>query len=371
MSLYVKNVRLRGLLQLKNFMKHFILFGIFFVFFSSVSAVEKQKIIFDIYRTNQITVAEVEKKFGPKIEEMTRLLELSVTGKGNKNTGEKINQIIQEVTSAIHSMGDFEYVKIRPFAYTGMGAHVTIDIVDKKDKQRMPSFAQAPTQSFPDPEHLIQKWKDYTDAGFSIAFKERRAFKPGICPVHHCVFGFNEKELKPYKTIFNTLVPKNKQKLIEILKKDKDEEKRGIAVFLLAHLKNGDEVVRILAPSISDSSLLVRNDVLRVFGAMLEQGKVKVDLPIEKMTTAMDSPFTEERNKVLYVISGMVNNPNHADYVRKKSSQTLIALLKLQQPNQHGYAYETLKKISGKNFGERDYKAWEQWVKTVEKTDKD
>lgn len=50
------------------------------------------------------------------------------------------------------------------------------------------------------------------------------------------------------------------------------------------------------------------------------------------------------------MISALVNDPIHADYIRKKSSQTLIALLKLYQPGQYVPAYEILKKSVEKNL---------------------
>ena len=39
------------------------------------------------------------------------------------------------------------------------------------------------------------------------------------------------------------------------------------------------------------------------------------------------------------------------------------ALLRLLQPNNHDHAYFILKTISGKEFGDRDYDAWAQWLK--------
>ena len=39
-------------------------------------------------------------------------------------------------------------------------------------------------------------------------------------------------------------------------------------------------------------------------------------------------------------------------------------MLRLGQPNNHDYAYRILKAISGQQFGERDYQAWETWLGT-------
>jgi hypothetical protein len=39
-----------------------------------------------------------------------------------------------------------------------------------------------------------------------------------------------------------------------------------------------------------------------------------------------------------------------------------LRLLKLEQPNNHDPAYRILRTVSGENFGERDYAAWERWA---------
>jgi len=40
-------------------------------------------------------------------------------------------------------------------------------------------------------------------------------------------------------------------------------------------------------------------------------------------------------------------------------------MLRLEQPNNHDYAYKILKAISGQELGERDYAAWESWLNAV------
>ncbi len=51
--------------------------------------------------------------------------------------------------------------------------------------------------------------------------------------------------------------------------------------------------------------------------------------------------------------------------VATRAGATLLAMLRLQQPNNHDFAYSILKRISGQSFGERDYAAWEAWLSTV------
>jgi hypothetical protein len=40
---------------------------------------------------------------------------------------------------------------------------------------------------------------------------------------------------------------------------------------------------------------------------------------------------------------------------------TLLAMLELQQLNNHDPAWETVKRLSGEEYGARDYAAWRGW----------
>ncbi len=348
--------------------KHWIKLTILlFICFHPVASMGKAQPFFDIYRTHQISAKEVNKKFKKELVEMRTLLKLISSGKMDPTRGNRIDQIIREITSAIHSMGDFEYVKVNMHIYPDKKIHITADVVDKKDKQRISIFPKVPrNKSFADPDNLFQQWKNYSDIGLKLIHVENRKFNPVRCSVHHCIYGFNEKELKPYQKIFDTLVLKNKQKLIQILREDKDEEKRTLAAFLMAHLPSRQEVADILTPSLNDESHWVRGAVMRVFSAMLESKKVNLNLPVKQIFARLDSPSMEERHKALNMVYSLTQQPSYADYARKQYSQNLIALLKLHQPDQSDPAYAILKQISGKNFAQRDYQSWEQWAKSIQ-----
>ena len=156
--------------------------------------------------------------------------------------------------------------------------------------------------------------------------------------------------------------------LVSILRKDSDESKRASAALLLAHMKNGNELIKVLVPSMRDPSDQVRNNVMRVLGATLSKIKV-ADFPINESVVALHFPSTTDRNKALYIISSLVEEPHYAHYVIRHAGQELIDELKLSQPNIHELSYEILKKISHKNFSDRDYSSWEKWLKKVKKNE--
>src|SRR5438445_4845467 len=120
----------------------------------------------------------------------------------------------------------------------------------------------------------------YEKIGFSLVYSEKKFPSYVICPAHHCLFGFDHPKLQKYKILFNDSVEKNKYKLVDVLRNEKDENKRAAAAFLLAHIKSAKELVTILIPSIDDPNEKVRNNTMRVIGLTLLNSP-HIDLPIE------------------------------------------------------------------------------------------
>jgi hypothetical protein len=100
---------------------------------------------------------------------------------------------------------------------------------------------------------------------------------------------------------------------------------------------------------------------MRVLGEIAEKRK-EVPIPVEPIIKALNYPATTDRNKALYILEGLAANPKNKGIIIGQAGSLLIKLLRLYQPNNHDFAYSILKKVSGKNYGERDYKAWEQWI---------
>jgi hypothetical protein len=192
---------------------------------------------------------------------------------------------------------------------------------------------------------------------------EKKAPLFQACPAYHCIFGFDYPALHPYQAIFVEKVPADKSQLVNILQNDKEARKRGSAAFLLAHIKNSQELINILTPAMFDPDEGVRNNVIRVLGMTIEKMH-NPDFPIEKVTTALNFPSATDRNKSLFVISGLIKQPRYAKYIREHAGQQLLDNLKMSQPNVHDFAYQILLTLSGKKFGERDYQAWQQWLES-------
>ncbi len=346
-------------------LRHFFL-GLL-IFFSGVTAASNQKDInIDIYRTNQISLEKLKGQVGNQLKEISDIIALSEDLNSNVK-GEMAKKLMEDVISKIQAMGEFSFVRVSPVLYPNdKVVYFTVDVVDKKDASRLSHFLPKPNKDIKDASQLIQKWQDYEDVGFSFVWKEKKFLEYKRCPAHHCIFGFDHPDLKKYKDIFNISVPKHKHTLITILRQDKDPQRRASAAYLLAHLKEGGEVINALSPSIFDIDGNVRNNVMRVLGAIAANEPDKHDqFSIEKIVTALDFPIETDRNKALYIMESLVENPKHADYVRKHAAFMLIDHLKLAQPNLHVPSFNILKKISKKNFSRHHYKQWTRWAEQV------
>ena len=307
----------------------------------------------DIYRTERITTQTICAKFG---DEVSRVLKL-VGAEQQK----QLNGLMHKITNEVQKSGDFLYVNVSYVFYDDNTPYITIDVVEQQDKRRLEYFLKQPTKSIVVPDNLIEKWLEYEKTGMNITLQEKKFLRSKNCPAHHCIFGFDHPKLQQYKQEFAKLVPKNKSKLIATLKHDNDAKKRGAAAYLLAHIKNNKELVKILVPSMRDCSSHVRNNVMRVLGATVANTDVYSLHLVKEAITALDFPTVTDRNKALYILAGLARHPKYVPYIIRGAKIKLIENLKMLQPNLHENSYRVLQVLSGKKYGSREYLVWEAW----------
>jgi hypothetical protein len=343
-------------------MKFIIVFGLTSVLLSTPVMANENQVLVDVYGSRQVTTETITKNpsMMNRLEAIRKIARTpdSVTSSENKK---KMQELMESVLEDVVKMGDFSFLTMAYLFYpNNPRAYYTIDIVDKGDK-RLEVFQKNPDKTIPDPDHLIQSWQEYEKTGSDIFYKEKVGVAYKNCPVWHCVYGFDDEKLKKYQSIFDNNVDRNQAKLVQVLRDDKNPEKRAAAVYLLAHIKDGNRLVRILTPSMTDSNLLVRNNVMRVLAESLSRIK-NPDFPIQKAVDALDYPTISDRNKSLYILDSLSKHSRYAKYLVRHAGPQLIGQLKMSQLNVHDLAYGILKRISGKNYGERDYQSWEAWL---------
>jgi len=316
----------------------------------------------DVYRSNQITAEDIQSKYKSELDELVKLqLSKDIFKMSNL---EKMLNIEKHISDQMKQQGQFSYIDFSVVQYPNDKVpHVTVDVVDKNDEERLHYFVQEPNQNLHGAEDLLLVMNKYLEIGNTQIIKEKKFPTYKRCPVFHCTFGFEQKELKPYLSIFNKGVKKYESQLYNILKNDRNAEKRASAAYLLAHVKDGHKLVKNLSYSILDPNNSVRNNVLRVSGMALTKVKVD-DYPMSDLIKTLDCPHETDRNKTLLVMTSLAKqNQKYRDYLIKYSSDLLLKNLRLSQPNLHHNAISVLQAISGKHFNENDYSSWEKWVK--------
>ncbi len=272
------------------------------------------------------------------------------------------------ITAAIEAMGDFAYVDLSLIGYYGpkQGDYLTIDLVDEADRAARMSFLAEPTGDIPDPGDVLATWDEYMEKSMPLLQAGEIDFQAD-CPVFHCIGNYLHPELAPYLPIFKRAAAADKQALLAILSDDKNPDKRASAAFVLAHLDDGDEVAAIMARHLRDPSKLVRNNTLRVL-AYIAMNFPTIDLPLDAAITALRYPSTLDRNKASAILSGLAQKPEHRPAIIREAGEVLFTMLQLTQPNNHDFAYEILKSVSGQEYGARDYSEWHAWLEQARKS---
>lgn len=321
----------------------------------------------DVYGTSEKISNEIIKIFGEEIKEHA---EWSLPEKRKTPVYQaKDREIIkQKIIKKIKEKYKFSYVNISPILYHDGTVFSTIDVIEQKDAKRLAYINTFNSVKFnlniqiPEAlEKLIAYWDAYMERVEDL-FLKQELLPVRKCPAYHCIADFEQADLKKYQLIFDTEVPKQKDKLIEILKTDPNEKRRATSVFLLAHIKEGNELIEILLPFLRDPNKTVRNNVMRVLSSALDI--VKPDhFNMHPIIQALDSPILTDRNKALAIMISLGSKPEYAHYMAKHARLLLIRSLKMKQPNLHANAYGVLMNMSGKkSYGEYDYSSWDRWL---------
>lgn len=224
---------------------------------------------------------------------------------------------------------------------------VTVDLVDEADRARRMAFSPAPSGTHDDPDGLIALWDEYEATVTTLLVEGKVSPTTTECPFWHCI-SFEHASLARYQDAFATRVPAAADALASILRDDADEERRGSAAFLLAHLPSGPRVVELEAPAIYDSSDLVRNNAMRVLSEIALRHP-ELPIPLAPVLAALWFPATTDRNKALLILDAIAR---HADdqtkrAIRTTSGDVLAQLAAMRWPTIAETARSVLGQVQG------------------------
>jgi len=225
-------------------------------------------------------------------------------------------------------------------------------------------FHQAPKGRAIDPDGLLAAWQQYADAGDALA---RQGAVDGSvhpsCPGFFCLWGSPTPELAALEKKIAAGAPSDRKLLERVLEREADPRKRAAALYVLAYLPEGKEVVDLCFASLSDPAEEVRAAALQILSdvALYHKG-VLIDL--SKILPVLDYPTISDRSKALSVLVGLGDNPSYKPLLLTRGTPYLLGLLRLRQPSNHDLAFTLLSTLSQKSVGQRDYDGWTAWVKS-------
>lgn len=316
----------------------------------------------DVYRSKYMTTEVIRKQFASELRDIVNA-QLVNGGFGREENMNKAGRAKQKMIDKLNQDGRYSYINLSQVIYQNdKNVYITLDVVDKDDASRQFVFDRRKKSRHSDPGGLIKLMHDYLETASDEIFHKGKFPVQNECPVLHCVFGFDDVRLKPYLGKFNVGVRQHKAELIEILLHEENPEWRASAAFLLAHLSDPDEIVNNLTMAINDQDANVRNNAMRVIGSILSKAKIK-HFPVKDILKRLDYPAETDRNKASYIILSLITqNKEYIPVVIKYGSASLIANLRMQQPNLHDNAARILEIIGDKKYGDRDYAKWQAWL---------
>ena len=321
----------------------------------------------DVYGLDEQSAQKIINQYSKEIEEIEPMMsrelsQLKSSDEVSKSLEKKMYRK-HEIQQEIIKKYGYLFVEIQTVFYPDEERYyTTIEVVDKQHPERMRFVSKHQSNKEKTSSHepdLIDAMNEYNEISLKMVINHQ-LIPSQKCPVFHCVVGFGHAKLKPYLTMFNEGAVKQKKLIIETLKYDKDPERRAAAAFLVGHFTDPKEILSILTPCVADRSEGVRNNVMRVIGTTMAKAKIsKID--VKPFLKILDAPYITDRNKALYVLDNAAEDKETGTIILNKAGRKLLALLQLQQPDNHEIAYLLLKKISGKDFGSTNIGAWKNW----------
>ncbi len=317
----------------------------------------------DTFGSSRISEPKLRKLLGPDLDAW---LKAGVTGDPEADNLQK------KITKKVVDTYKFPFAEWSIMQYMEPGnlaIRVTLDVVEKQDVTKRMPFLKKPTETIPEPKQLVTKWYEYQETALKLADEGSLEQQKIDCEgAFHCLFGHQHAQLKPFGELFKKEVEANKKDLIAILTRDKDGDKRAAAAFLLAYLKDPNELISLMVERIQDPDALVRNNALRVLGDIAEFHP-NLDIPLKPILPVLEYPLVTDRSKAVYLIFAILNRPDDKSETAKaaaiKNFFPILALLKSQQPNQSGPAYAVLRRISNEHFAPNEIPKWEKWFERL------
>ena len=319
----------------------------------------------DVYGQPEQISKKIAEHYGARVYQLEKKLQaLRANGHADQGLMHALIRQKKELIQDIKHQGPFTYVQFETILYPeDKSLYTSIEIISKDQPQRLRFIDQRPSpHSKTKKKDIIDEMTQFTMLNFKLMQDPKFILDKTPCPIYHCILSYHYPELKPYLKHFNQAEQAKKAFIIHTLNHDADRNRRASAAFLMGHDPDPKTIIHTLLPHVNDPDSLVRNNVIRVLSATLFKSHLSMDpTPFIEL---LDSPYASDRNKSLLVLYTLADSSPANQIILTKGSERLLKMLQLQQPNNHRPAYEVLKKISQKTFGEHDIQAWRNYLES-------
>jgi len=215
--------------------------------------------------------------------------------------GEKYTQNLSSWSkwcSSIKKNFSFSYTRCSSVRYSDFQAFFVVNIVDKGEEHR--SKFRAPPR-----ETIALANEDILDTFDSLQKRMWALFEQGVAPKESVTNGYlnyDDKEMSHYVLRLNKLVPNYRENLLDVLKNDKNIEKRGKAATLLNWASDTNDSINEIYVLLDDPSSLVRNNITRFmlhYFSQIKQNIKKYSI-INSLALQLERPSHGDRNKAIY-----------------------------------------------------------------------
>lgn len=292
------------------------------------------------YQIEKLEVFGVDSRIGEKIlahyaKPILAWLDRHYNNPAHTFTEEELQTYLKTQYFFEKSIGNqhhFAFVKIEPVIYPESREIITtINILDLVSK--IPSFFYEHVLGrFPDKDKLIEKWLSYEQQGMRLAIAGELPAESQNCQYHHCLFGFSHKKLRIYEHWWSNLTKKQVKNLFIISKFDQREAYRAAAVFILAHINQCDSLYEFSTSALLDSSVLVRNNALRVYAMSLKSCHY-TQVPWKALSINLNYPSVMLRNKTLSIFAELYLNRSYQQYISLNFKKKIKEICQSIQPN--------------------------------------
>jgi hypothetical protein len=336
-----------------------------------VSTTINAKATIDVYGVSPKEAQAIIHQHGKELAKIYNLVAKYSQGEKNHSSEDELNKLRvrrDNIREAIKKQYGYLFVDFQMVVYPDTHTFATtIEVVDKDHPERM-RFVQALPSIKQDPPRKITKkdviddMEEYQKKSVQMVLNNQISGETTSCPVYHCQVNFDHPSLKPYLKEFNEAAIDKKALILNTLYHDKSADRRAAAAYLTAHFKDPQEIVVSLVHAAKDRDDGVRNNAMRVLSATLAKWNAP-NLDLKPFIELLDSPYTSDRNKALIVLLNAATSKKVQEEITQSAGEKLLVILRLKQPDNYLAAHNLLKKLSGKEYGARNYRAWSRWVR--------